>query len=203
MDAWGSPWLSTLLWKRESCWRLPSTQLTKPPRVVNAIVWFYTGSNDLIHETESDSEHSSTDVILDWSLESKSEGLEVKEMHANTVHLKILSKYYKCVFGEFVVATDASNKGVGLMASLGNIYNTSEDELRKKPIYIADILKEEPCSTSECETENPENIDKGAGGVKRKSDMMASLAKTITSPLSPHRPLYPMLTLFRGVPTQR
>ncbi|RZC17299.1 retinoblastoma-related protein 1-like [Glycine soja] len=249
--------------------------------------------------------------------------LEAKEMHANAIHLKILSKYYKRVFGEFFVATDTnaeinspitvhaseyhrfgwllflalrvhafsrfkdlvtctnglisilailiihvptrfwnfnihdssrfvkkSNKGVDLLASLCNIYNTSEDELRKTMEkannVIADILKKQPCLASECETGNLENIDKdgltyfkdlmeesslpsslsmlekdydymihnkselderlfineddsllasvslsggsvSAGGVKRKFDSMASPAKTITSPLSPHR----------------
>ncbi|KAJ1413475.1 Retinoblastoma-associated protein, B-box [Sesbania bispinosa] len=249
--------------------------------------------------------------------------LEAKEMHANAIHLKILSKYYKRVFGEFFVSTDAnveknssvtvhasqyhrfgwllflalrvhafsrfkdlvtctnglisilailvihvparfrnfnildssrfvkkSSKGVDLLASLCNIYNTSEDELRKTMEkannLIADILKKKPCLASECETENLENFDRdgltyfkdlmeesallsslnilekdydymirnkgelderlfinendsllasgslsggsvSAGGVKRKFDSMASPAKTITSPLSPHR----------------
>ncbi|XP_061375616.1 retinoblastoma-related protein 1 isoform X2 [Gastrolobium bilobum] len=249
--------------------------------------------------------------------------LEAKEMHANAIHLKILSKYYKRVFEEFFVATDAnveksssvtahaseyhrfgwllflalrvhafsrfkdlvtctnglisilailiihvparfrnfnihdssrfvkkSNKGVDLLASLCNIYNTSEDELKKTMEkannLIAYILKKQPCLASECETENLENFDRdgliffkdlieesslppslhilekdydymirnkgelderlfineddsllasgslsggsvSASGVKRKFDSMASPAKTITSPLSPHR----------------
>ncbi|KAE9592790.1 hypothetical protein Lal_00029063 [Lupinus albus] len=162
--------------------------------------------------------------------------LEAKEMHANTIHLKILSKYYKRVFEEFFVAIDAnvekntyvtvhaseylrfgwllflairihafsrfkdlvssttglisilailiihvparfrnfsihdsrfvkkSNKGVDLLSSLCDIYNTSEDELRKTTVkannLIADILKKKPCLASECETENLENFDK-------------------------------------------
>ncbi|KAK7261728.1 hypothetical protein RIF29_28046 [Crotalaria pallida] len=163
--------------------------------------------------------------------------LEAKEMHANAFHLKILSKYYKRVFGEFFVATDANieknssvavhasayfrfgwllflalrvhafsrfkdlvtstnglisilgiliihvptrfwnfnindstrmvkkgNKGVDLIASLCNIYNTTEDELRKTMDkannLIAEILKKKPCLASECETENLENFDK-------------------------------------------
>ncbi|XP_027910540.1 retinoblastoma-related protein 1 isoform X2 [Vigna unguiculata] len=249
--------------------------------------------------------------------------LEAKEIHANAIHLKILSKYYKRVFGEFFVTTDSNaeknssvtvhaseyhrfgwllflalrlhafsrfrdlvtctnglisilailiihvptrfrnfnihdssrfvkknNKAVDLLASLCNIYNTTEDELRKTMEkannVIADILKKKPCLASECETENLENIDKdgltyfkdlmeesslpsslnllekdydymirnkselderlfineddsllasgslsggsvSAGGVKRKFDSLASPAKTITSPLSPHR----------------
>ncbi|XP_058744187.1 retinoblastoma-related protein 1-like [Vicia villosa] len=163
--------------------------------------------------------------------------LEAKEMHANTIHLKILSKYYKRVFEEFFVSTDAnvennlsvtnhvskyhrfgwllflalrvhafsrfkdlvtctnglisilailiihvpahfrsfnihdssrfvkkSDKGVDLLASLCNLYNTSEDELRKTieqaNNLVADILKKKPCLASECETENLENFDR-------------------------------------------
>ncbi|WVZ03209.1 hypothetical protein V8G54_024015 [Vigna mungo] len=163
--------------------------------------------------------------------------LEAKEIHANAIHLKILSKYYKRVFGEFFVTTDSNaeknstvivhaseyhrfgwllflalrvhafsrfrdlvtctnglisilailiihvptrfwnfnihdssrfvkknNKGVDLLASLCNIYNTTEDELRKTMEkannVIADILKKKPCLASECETENLENVDK-------------------------------------------
>ncbi|KOM36454.1 hypothetical protein LR48_Vigan02g260400 [Vigna angularis] len=163
--------------------------------------------------------------------------LEAKETHANAIHLKILSKYYKRVFGEFFVTTDSNaeknssvivhaseyhrfgwllflalrvhafsrfkdlvtctnglisilailiihvptrfrnfnihdssrfvkknNKGVDLLASLCNIYNTTEDELRKTMEkannVIADILKKKPCLASECETENLENVDK-------------------------------------------
>jgi len=55
---------------------------------------------------------------------------------------------------------------VDLLASLCNIYNTTEDELRKTMEkannVIADILKKKPCLASECETENLENIDKGS-----------------------------------------
>lgn len=253
--------------------------------------------------------------------------LEAKEMQANTIHLKALSKYYKRVFEEFFVSTDAniennssvttnnvseyhrfgwllflalrvhafsrfkdlvtctnglisilailiihvparfrnfnihdssrfvkkSSKGVDLLASLCNIYNSSEDELRKTMEQannlVADILKKKPCLASECKTENLENFDKdgltyfkdlmeessllsslnilekdydhmtrnkgelderlfineddsllasgslgsftggsvSTGGGKRKFDLMTSPAKTIASPLSPHR----------------
>jgi len=55
---------------------------------------------------------------------------------------------------------------VDLLASLCNICNTTEDELRKTMEkannVIADILKKKPCLASECETENLENIDKGS-----------------------------------------
>ncbi|XP_057721119.1 retinoblastoma-related protein isoform X1 [Arachis stenosperma] len=162
--------------------------------------------------------------------------LEAKEMHANAIHLKILSKYYKRVFGEFFVAMDnveknssvavqasdyhrfgwllflalrvhafsrfkdlvtctnglisilailiihvparfrnfnindssrfvkKSNKGVDLLASLCNIYNNSEDELKKTMEktnnLIANILKKQPCLASQCEAENLENFDR-------------------------------------------
>ncbi|MED6145195.1 Retinoblastoma- protein 1 [Stylosanthes scabra] len=160
--------------------------------------------------------------------------LEAKEMHANAIHLKILSKYYKRVFGEFFVAMDnveknssvtvqdyhrfgwllflalrvhafsrfkdlvtctnglisilailiihvparfrnfnindssrfvkKSNKGVDLLASLCNIYNNSEDELKKTlektNHLIAEILKKQPCLASQCEAENLESFDR-------------------------------------------
>lgn len=182
--------------------------------------------------------------------------LEAKEMHANTIHLKILSKYYKRVFEEFFVSTDAnvenkssvtgrvsechrfgwllflalrvhafsrfkdlvtctnglisimailiihvparfrnfnihdsarfvkkSSKGVDLLASLCNIYNTSEDELRKTMEQanklVADILKKTPCLASEYETENLEDFDKD--GLTYFKDLMeeSSLASCL------------------------
>lgn len=182
--------------------------------------------------------------------------LEAKEMHANTIHLKILSKYYKRVFEEFFVSSDAnvenkssvtnrvsechrfgwllflalrvhafsrfkdlvtctnglisimailiihvparfrnfnihdsarfvkkSSKGVDLLASLCNIYNTSEDELRKTMEQannlVADILKKTPCLASECETENLEDFDKD--GLTYFKDLMeeSSLASSL------------------------
>ncbi|XP_061351152.1 retinoblastoma-related protein-like [Gastrolobium bilobum] len=143
-----------------------------------------------------------------------------------------------------------SSKGVDLLASLCNIYNSSEDDLRKTMEnvnnLIADILKKKPLPASEFETENLENFDRDGliyfedlmeeasllsnlkilekdydytirnkgelderlfineddsllasgsssggsmseSGVKRKFDSLASPAKTIKSPLSPHR----------------
>jgi len=56
-------------------------------------------------------------------------------------------------------------KGVDILASLCNIHNTSEDELRKTMekanTLIADILKKTPRPASECRGENMENIDTG------------------------------------------
>lgn len=53
-----------------------------------------------------------------------------------------------------------------IVASLCNIYDTSEDEVRKTMEkannLIADILKKKPCLASECKTETLENIDKGS-----------------------------------------
>ncbi|XP_043724609.1 retinoblastoma-related protein isoform X4 [Telopea speciosissima] len=55
------------------------------------------------------------------------------------------------------------NKGVDLLASLCNIYDTSEDELRrtmdKANNLIVDILKKNPTMASECKSENLANID--------------------------------------------
>ncbi|KAI4323576.1 hypothetical protein L6164_023171 [Bauhinia variegata] len=57
-----------------------------------------------------------------------------------------------------------SNRGVDLIASLCQIYETPEDELRKTiektNQLISDILKKKPCLASECETENLRNIDR-------------------------------------------
>lgn len=54
-------------------------------------------------------------------------------------------------------------KGVDILASLCNMHNTSEDELRetmeKANNLIADILKKTPRPASECRGENMENID--------------------------------------------
>lgn len=53
-----------------------------------------------------------------------------------------------------------------IIASLCNIYDTSEDDVRetmeKANNLIADILKKKPSLASECETATLENIDKGS-----------------------------------------
>lgn len=55
------------------------------------------------------------------------------------------------------------DKGVDLLASLCNMYETSEDELRKTMVktnnVVAEILKKKPCLASECQNGNLENID--------------------------------------------
>lgn len=56
-------------------------------------------------------------------------------------------------------------KCMDILASLCNMHNTSEDELRetmeKANNLIADILKKTPHPASECRGENMENIDAG------------------------------------------
>lgn len=56
-------------------------------------------------------------------------------------------------------------KGVDILASLCNIFDTSEDELRismeKANNIIADILRKTPCPASEYRSKNLENIDTG------------------------------------------
>ncbi|ONK72119.1 uncharacterized protein A4U43_C04F15940 [Asparagus officinalis] len=51
-----------------------------------------------------------------------------------------------------------SDKGINLLASLCNIYQTSEDEVKstmeKVNNIIVNILKKEPCPASECKSEN-------------------------------------------------
>ncbi|MBA0665708.1 hypothetical protein Goklo_002192, partial [Gossypium klotzschianum] len=55
------------------------------------------------------------------------------------------------------------DKGVDLLASLCNMYDASEDDLRKTMEManklIEDILKKKPCPAAECKTETLENID--------------------------------------------
>lgn len=55
------------------------------------------------------------------------------------------------------------DKGVDLLASLCNMYETSEDELRKTMvrtnIVVEEILMKNPCSASECQNGNLDNID--------------------------------------------
>ncbi|KAF2286522.1 hypothetical protein GH714_017504 [Hevea brasiliensis] len=78
--------------------------------------------------------------------------LEAKEQQANVEHLNILSSTVK-----------KGEKGVDLLASLCNKYDTSEDELRKTMEktnnIIADILKKKPCLASECKNEKLDNIN--------------------------------------------
>ncbi|KAJ0560227.1 Retinoblastoma-related protein [Helianthus annuus] len=54
-------------------------------------------------------------------------------------------------------------KGVDLLASLCNMYETSEEELRKTMVktnnVVEDILKKKPCLASECKNGNLDNID--------------------------------------------
>ncbi|KAK2973821.1 hypothetical protein RJ640_011749, partial [Escallonia rubra] len=56
-----------------------------------------------------------------------------------------------------------NNKGVDLLASLCNMYETSEDELRKtmekSNNLIADILNKKPCLASECRAENLHSLN--------------------------------------------
>ncbi|KAK8301440.1 hypothetical protein V6Z11_D04G019700 [Gossypium hirsutum] len=55
------------------------------------------------------------------------------------------------------------DKGVDLLASLCNMYDASEDDLRKTMEtankLIEEILKKKPCPAAECKTETLENID--------------------------------------------
>ena len=58
-----------------------------------------------------------------------------------------------------------SDQGVNLIASLCEKYHTSEDELskalEKTNTLIMDILKNKPCSASECQQESLSFIDPG------------------------------------------
>lgn len=164
--------------------------------------------------------------------------------------IHVPTSFRKITFQDSPRFVKKSEKGLDLLASLCNIYETSEDELRrtleKANNVMADILKRKPCPASECKTGNLDGIDTdglvyfkdlmedsslsssisilekdyddairdkvdlderlfvndeesllGSGslsggsvnisGAKRKIDSMSSPAKTITSPLSPHR----------------
>ena len=58
------------------------------------------------------------------------------------------------------------DKGVDLLASLCNMYETSEEELRKTMAktnnVVAEILKKKPCLASECLNGNLDTIDAGS-----------------------------------------
>ena len=58
------------------------------------------------------------------------------------------------------------DNGVDLLASLCNIYDSSEDELKERMeeanSLIARILKKEPRPASECKSENLVNINPGS-----------------------------------------
>lgn len=73
-----------------------------------------------------------------------------------------MSILYHCVLNLTVTKGD---NGVDLISSLCNMYETSEDELRKTlekaNDLIASILKKTPRSASECKTENLNFIDAG------------------------------------------
>lgn len=66
-----------------------------------------------------------------------------------------------CKYG--LIAAKKEDKGVDLLASLCNMYETSEDELRKTMvrtnIVVEEILMKNPCSASECQNGNLDNID--------------------------------------------
>ena len=77
-----------------------------------------------------------------------------------------------CVFNTLMdadifsmISVRKSDKGVDLLASLCDIYETSEDDVRKTMEQtnnvIVDILKKKPCLASECKSENLANINPG------------------------------------------
>nr|XP_043606150.1 retinoblastoma-related protein isoform X2 [Erigeron canadensis] len=75
-------------------------------------------------------------------------------------------------------------KGVDLLASLCNMYETSEDELRKTMVksntVVADILKKQPCLASESQNGNLDNIDTDGltyfEGLLEESSLSSSLS---------------------------
>ncbi|MCL7049838.1 hypothetical protein MKW94_010697, partial [Papaver nudicaule] len=74
-------------------------------------------------------------------------------------------------------------KGVDLIGSLCNKYDTSEDELRKTMDkannLIVQILKKKPCLASECKTKHLEDID--ADGLTYFEDLMEDSSSLYTS----------------------
>ncbi|PPR96311.1 hypothetical protein GOBAR_AA24358 [Gossypium barbadense] len=104
--------------------------------------------------------------------------LEGKEMQANFVYLSLLSnQIFRSVLSDkeiavvilhwslsFILSVKKGDKGVvDLLASLCNMYDASEDDLRKTMEManklIEDILKKKPCPAAECKAETLENID--------------------------------------------
>lgn len=81
----------------------------------------------------------------------------------------LLSITDMCVFfSEISLLFDSvkkETKDVDLLVSLCNMYNTSEDELRKTleqtNKIIADILKQKPCPASDCKSETLTMFDTG------------------------------------------
>ncbi|XP_020262471.1 LOW QUALITY PROTEIN: uncharacterized protein LOC109838431 [Asparagus officinalis] len=76
-----------------------------------------------------------------------------------------------------------SDKGINLLASLCNIYQTSEDEVKstmeKVNNIIVNILKKEPCPASECKSENLEFII-AASSAKGSKVKDAAIAKALS-----------------------
>lgn len=64
-----------------------------------------------------------------------------------------------------LISEKKSDRGVNLLASLCQKYDTSEDEVKKMMEkandLILDILKKMPCAASKCKTENLDHFDSG------------------------------------------
>ncbi|XWS57044.1 hypothetical protein CRYUN_Cryun09bG0137700 [Craigia yunnanensis] len=77
------------------------------------------------------------------------------------IHVPIRFRNFKISDSPHFV--NKGDKGVDLLASLCNMYDASEDDLRKTMEManklIEDILKKKPCLASECKTETLKNID--------------------------------------------
>ncbi|KAJ9168631.1 hypothetical protein P3X46_020131 [Hevea brasiliensis] len=88
------------------------------------------------------------------------------------IHIPIHFRNFNLNDSQWFVKKD--DKGVDLLASLCNKYETSEDELRKTMEktnnLIADILKKKPCLASEFKTENLDYIN--ADGLIYYKDLM-------------------------------
>ncbi|XWS65452.1 hypothetical protein CRYUN_Cryun05aG0113800 [Craigia yunnanensis] len=77
------------------------------------------------------------------------------------IHVPIRFRNFK--ISDSPCFVNKGDKGVDLLASLCNMYDASEDDLRKTMEManklIEDILRKKPCLASECKTEMLENID--------------------------------------------
>ncbi|XP_059455466.1 retinoblastoma-related protein [Corylus avellana] len=87
------------------------------------------------------------------------------------IHVPVRFRNFKLHESRFVMK---EGKCMDILASLCNMHNTSEDELRetmeKANNLIADILKKTPHPASECRGENMENID--ADGLTYFEDLL-------------------------------
>ncbi|ONK81107.1 uncharacterized protein A4U43_C01F25380 [Asparagus officinalis] len=118
-----------------------------------------------------------TDWILHIDIVEKEDKLEAILI----LHVPIQLRNFK--IRDPPLLAKKSDKGINLLASLCNIYQTSEDEVKstmeKVNNIIVNILKKEPCPASECKSENLEFII-AASSAKGSKVKDAAIAKALS-----------------------